>query len=112
MGPVLHRSRPDDAALITTAQESGDDEYDRRRKKYAFMMSLRAAAVLGAALTYHVSLWLAMAFVVAGMVLPWCAVLIANDRPAKKRAPSPGYRGDLRGEHALPSGSDNRTIDG
>lgn len=112
MGTVLHRPRPDDAELITTAPESGDDEYDRRRKKYAFMMSLRAAAVLGAALTYRVSLWLAMAFVVAGMVLPWCAVLIANDRPAKKRAPSPGYHGDLRGERALPSGGDNRTIDG
>ena len=81
---MSRRSRSDEAALITTAHESGDDEYDRRRRKYAIMMSLRALAVLGAALTYRVSLWLALAFIVAGMVLPWCAVIMANDRPVKK----------------------------
>ena len=79
--------------LITTAHESGDDEYDRRRKKYAIMMTLRALCVLGAALTYRVSIVLALAFVVGGMVLPWCAVIIANDGPAKKRAPGrPSYQ--------------------
>ena len=112
MDHVPHRSRSDEAALITTAHESGDDEYDRRRKKYAIMMSLRALCVLGAALTYNVSIWLAMAFIAGGVVLPWCAVIIANDGPAKKRAPAPSYGGDLRSERALPSGRDGRTIDG
>ncbi len=108
----MRKAHSDDAALITTAQESGDEEYDHRRKKYAIMMALRALCVLGAALTYRVSIILALAFVVGGMVLPWCAVLIANDRPVKKRVATPGYQGDLRGERALPSGSDDRTIDG
>lgn len=112
MGIVRRRSRSDEAALITTANESGDEEFDRRRRKYAIMMSLRAVAILGAALTYRVSLWLALAFILAGMVLPWCAVLIANDRAPKKHAPAAGRRGDLRGERALPSGHDPRIIDG
>ena len=99
--------------MITTAPENKDDEYDRRRVKYAIMMALRALAVIAAALTYRISLWLALGFVIAGMILPWCAVIIANDRPAKKRRERLGNLHDLRAERALPPGSDdNRTVDG
>jgi DUF3099 family protein len=98
--------------LITTAPASSDDEYDRRRKKYAIMMTLRAACVIAAATTYRVSIWLALAFVVGGMVLPWCAVIIANDGPAKKRAKRVGHHDHLRAERGLPSGSDGRVVDG
>jgi hypothetical protein len=98
--------------LITSAPVSSDDEYDRRRKKYAIMMSTRALCVLAAALTYRVSIWLALAFVLGGMVLPWCAVIIANDRPAKKRAPRPVNRPGAGRERALTAGDDGRTVDG
>jgi Flp pilus assembly protein TadB len=99
--------------LITTAPESGDDEFDRRRTKYAIMMTLRAIAVIAAATTYRISIWLALAFVVAGMILPWCAVIIANDRPAKKRAQRLTSLHELRTERALPPGADDqRTVDG
>jgi DUF3099 family protein len=108
----MRRPQTPEPVLITTAHESGEDEFDRRRKKYAIMMTLRALCVLGAALTYHVSLLLALGFVVGGMVLPWCAVIIANDGPAKKRAPKADYRPDLRMERALPSADDGRTVDG
>ncbi len=108
----MRRSHAEEPVLITTARESADDEYDRRRRKYAIMMSLRAVCVIAAASTYRVSVLLALAFVVGGMVLPWCAVIIANDRPAKKRARRLGYRHDLRPERALPSGRDDRTLDG
>lgn len=97
--------------LITTAPENTDDEFDRRRTKYAIMMALRAVCVIAAATTYRVSIVLALAFVVAGMVLPWCAVIIANDRPAKRRQQL-SYRSDLRSERALPAGEDGRTVDG
>ena len=107
----MRRSHAEEPVLITSAPESSDDQYDRRRKKYAIMMSLRALAILGAALTYHLSIILALAFVVAGMVLPWCAVIIANDRPAKKKATTPDLRHDLRPERALPAGKDDRTLD-
>lgn len=108
----MHRSRADEPMLITSAPESNDDEYDRRRKKYAIMMSLRAICVIAAATTYQVSIVLSLAFIVGGMVLPWCAVIIANDGPAKKRAPKPTYRPGLGTERALTSGDDGRTIDG
>jgi hypothetical protein len=58
------------------------------------------------------TLWLALAFVVGGMVLPWCAVIIANDRPAKRRQGRLSHRHDLRSERALPPGDDGRTVDG
>jgi Flp pilus assembly protein TadB len=107
----MRRRSSEPALVITTAPESGDDEYDRRRKRYALMMGLRALCVLGAAATYRISLVLALLFVVGGLVLPWCAVLIANDRPPKKRDARLGYDGRNR-ERALPAGDDGRTVDG
>ncbi|MFN2519073.1 MAG: DUF3099 domain-containing protein [Jatrophihabitantaceae bacterium] len=107
----MRRSHADQPALITSAPESSAAEFDRRRKRYAVMMALRALCVVGAALSYHVSVALALLFVVAGMVLPWCAVLIANDRPAKKRAERVPHTG-VPVERALPSGNDERVVDG
>jgi Protein of unknown function (DUF3099) len=98
--------------LITSAPVSSADEYDRRRKKYAVMMSIRGLCVIAAACTYQVSLWLALALMVGGGVLPWCAVLIANDGPAKKRVPPPDYRPRMGAERALTAGDDGRTVDG
>jgi Flp pilus assembly protein TadB len=108
----VRRSHADEPVLITTAPENSDDEFDRRRAKYAILMTLRALCVIAAATTYRVSIWLALAFVVGGMVLPWCAVIIANDRPAKKKAERVTYRHDLSAERALPPGDDGRTVDG
>jgi Protein of unknown function (DUF3099) len=106
----MRRSHTADPVLITSAPVSGDAEYDRRRKKYAIMMGLRALAVLGAALSYRFSFVLAMAFVVAGIVLPWCAVLIANERPARKRA-APVPPVEVRRERALPPAGEERIVD-
>ena len=107
----MRRTHSEQPVLITTAPESGDDEFDRRRKRYAIMMGLRALCVLGAALTYRVSMILALAFVLGGLVLPWCAVIIANDRPPKKRAERLQH-GMTSDERALPSGADERVVDG
>jgi hypothetical protein len=98
--------------VITNAPRSLDDDYDRRRRRYAVLMSIRAICVLAAGLTYRVSIWLALAFVAGGAVLPWCAVLIANDRlPIKRtvaRRPVPNNV-----EKALPPPDEReRTIDG
>ena len=78
--------------MITTAPVSSDDEFDHRKKKYAIMMATRALCVILAASFYRVSMPLALTFVVAGVVLPWCAVLIANDRPAQAKARRPRAR--------------------
>ncbi len=108
----MRRPHGDEPVLITTAPESTDDEYDRRRKKYAIMMLLRVLCVVAAAATYHVSLVLALAFVVGGVVLPWCAVIIANDGPAKsRRAKVMHQHVTQRPERGLP-GKTDRTVDG
>jgi Flp pilus assembly protein TadB len=70
--------------LITEAPVNADDEFDHRRKRYLFMMALRALCIVGAASTFSISGWLAAGFVAAAVVLPWSAVLIANDRPPKQ----------------------------
>jgi hypothetical protein len=104
------RRSHDQPTLITSAPESNDDEFDRRRRRYAIMMGTRALCVIGAAVTYNISTILAIAFAVAGVVLPWCAVIIANDRPPRKRRtqariPQP------QSQRALPARADDRTID-
>lgn len=108
----MRRHSSDQPLLITTAPESHDHEFDRRRKRYAIMMALRALCVIGAAATYRVSMVLALIFVVGGLVLPWCAVVIANDGPPRKKVrPTPGAVGGT--ERALPPGpGDDRTVDG
>ena len=108
----MRHSHAPEALLITSAAVSSDEEYDRRRRKYAVMMSIRGLCVIAAACTYQFSIWLALAFMVGGAVLPWCAVLIANNGPVKKRVPTPVYRPGLGTERALTAGDDGRTIDG
>lgn len=76
-----HSQRP---VLITEARTSGDEEFDQRRRRYLVMMSLRAVCIVAAAATVGISGWLSAAFVLGALVLPWTAVLIANDRPPKQ----------------------------
>ncbi len=76
-----HADRP---VLITEAPVNADDEFEHRRKRYLVMMSLRAVCIVGAASTFHLSGWIAAAFVAAALVLPWAAVIIANDGPPKQ----------------------------
>ena len=53
---------------------------------------------------------LSLTFIAAGVVLPWCAVLVANDRPARKRAERlPTI--EVQHERAITDGRD-RVIDG
>jgi Flp pilus assembly protein TadB len=107
----VRHTREHEATLITDAPESLDDEFDRRRKRYAIMMGLRALCVIAAAVTYSVSLLLALALIVGGAVLPWCAVILANDRPPRRARRFRRYAGGS-GQRALPPGQDSRTVDG
>ncbi|HST48301.1 DUF3099 domain-containing protein [Jatrophihabitans sp.] len=83
MGPSS-REPSDRPVLITEAPVNVDDEFDHRRKRYLLMMALRAVCIVGAASTFSLSGWIAAGFVAAALVLPWSAVLIANDRPPKQ----------------------------
>ena len=74
------------------------------------MMGLRIVCVIAAASVFRASILLALAFMVGGAVLPWCAVLIANDRPARNRTAFVGYR-PPSSVNQLPRQSQNGPVD-
>ncbi|WP_412539746.1 DUF3099 domain-containing protein [Longispora sp. K20-0274] len=89
------------AVLITDAERSQDDQLRSRQIRYASMMGLRIVCLVVATelvLNDAPLLWLWLPLCLAGMVLlPWMAVLIANDRPPKKEHT---LRGKLAQRHA------------
>ena len=78
------RSRRPEPLLITEAQPSLAEQHAARKKRYAITMAVRGVCVILAAVFYHV-IWLMALFAVLGTVLPWIAVVMANDGPPKKR---------------------------
>ena len=104
--------------LITDADESPDKQRHSREIRYISMMALRAVCLILAAIlaVNHpplLPLWLGLCGV--GMVLlPWMAVLVANDRPVKPehrwRYRKPETEGPHQ-PHALPTQPTGKTID-
>ena len=76
--------------LITDAPEDPEKELRRREIRYVAMMLLRAACLVAGAVvvTTKPPLWVVwLILCVVGMVLlPWLAVILANDRPPKTKA--------------------------
>ena len=98
-----HAERP---VLITDAARSPEEQYRSRQVRYVTMMAVRAGClILGAVLVGLqpplLPLWLILC--AAGMVLlPWFAVLIANDRPARTKAErAAAAQARERKQHAL-----------
>ena len=83
---MVHVTHPADRpVLITDVGESPEAEYNRRRRRYGAMMLGRVVCILAAFVVgsiYH-NIWLALICVAGAAVLPWAAVLIANDRLPK-----------------------------
>lgn len=111
------RSQPERSVLITDAARSQEDQLRSRQKRYVTMMAGRVGCLILGAVLISVRppllpVWLGLC--VAGMIfLPWAAVLIANDRPPKKRAARPRVA-QQPGPRALlpePPDSTHRTID-
>ena len=96
--------------LITEAEIGRDEQLARRKKRYAITMGIRAASVILAVCLLHVvPLWLDLSLAVLGTFLPGFAVVMANDRPAKK--PLVPHRFDPRHDRALES-KPHRVIEG
>lgn len=89
------RTREDAPVLITAAEPSYAEQYAGRRRKYAILMSARIPCLVAAALAYQIW-WLALAFLVLSVPLPWMAVLIANDRSPRKAEEVNRYHRDPR----------------
>lgn len=71
--------------LITDATPSPADQLSARKRRYTLLMGGRVLLFVLAALAYPVSMWLAVGLLAASIPLPWMAVLIANDRPVRRR---------------------------
>ncbi|MGB9280817.1 MAG: DUF3099 domain-containing protein [Pseudonocardiaceae bacterium] len=69
--------------MITAAEPSYAEQFALRRRKYAILMSARIPCLILAGIFYQ-TWWIALAFVVLSVPLPWMAVLIANDRAPRK----------------------------
>jgi hypothetical protein len=78
------RSRRPEPVLITEAAPSLAEQHAARKKRYAITMAIRGVCIVLAAVFYHV-VWLMLLFAFLGTVLPWIAVVMANDGPPKKR---------------------------
>jgi Protein of unknown function (DUF3099) len=101
-------ARGPEPVLITEAEISLDDQHAARKRRYALTMGIRVVCLIFAAVFYKI-VWLMIILAVLGAVLPWIAVLMANDRPPKsKLAP---HRYDARPDRVLEA-RPGRVIDG
>ena len=108
MSAPFPRPRQPEPVLITEAEPSMAEQHAFRMKRYALTMGLRIVALLLAVVFYKI-VWLMLIFAFLGTVLPWVAVVMANDRPPKKRVRVNGY--DARPDRVLES-RPARVIDG
>jgi hypothetical protein len=104
-----HRTEPREATpvLITEAEPSYEEQFAARKRKYALMMGLRFPCLILAGIFYH-TWWLALAFIVLSVPLPWMAVLVANDRPPRKAEQVSRYQREAKAIEAR----EHRVIDG
>ncbi|MDQ3732724.1 MAG: DUF3099 domain-containing protein [Actinomycetota bacterium] len=78
--------------LITDAAPSLFEQHEARKRRYILTMAVRAVCLVLATVFYQV-LWVMAVFAVLAIVLPWIAVLVANDRPPKKSLKAHRFRG-------------------
>ena len=102
------RHRRPEPLLITEAQLSQAEQHAARKKRYALTMGIRIVFIVLAAAFYQI-VWLMLILAILGTVLPWFAVIMANDRPPKKKLFAHGY--DARPDRVLEARS-TRVIDG
>ena len=102
------RQRRPEPVLITEAEISALEQHAARKKRYAITMGVRIVFIVLAAVFYQI-VWLMLLFAVLGTVLPWIAVVMANDRPPKKKLMANRY--DARPDRVLET-RPTRVIDG
>ena len=86
----------DTPILITEAEPSYDDQLSARKRKYFIMMGCRIPCLILAAVFVNTP-WLALVMIGISVPLPWIAVLVANDRPARQ----PSRFNPFRKPHAV-----------
>ncbi|MFI9510356.1 DUF3099 domain-containing protein [Nocardia sp. NPDC052566] len=80
-------SDDDHPVLITEAAPSLEDQHRARVRRYTIIMAFRIPCLIGAAIAY--GLWgsalISLLIIGVSIPLPWIAVLIANDRPPRRK---------------------------
>ncbi|MCP2316071.1 Protein of unknown function (DUF3099) [Nocardia amikacinitolerans] len=73
--------------LITEAAPSLEDQHRARVRRYTILMAFRIPALVLAAVAYSAwgSALISLLIIGASIPLPWIAVLIANDRPPRRK---------------------------
>ncbi|MFI5779679.1 DUF3099 domain-containing protein [Nocardia sp. NPDC051570] len=98
--------------LITEAAPSLDQQHRTRVRRYMLLMGFRIPCLILAAVAY--GLWanwvISLLIIGVSIPLPWMAVLIANDRPPRRKD-EPSRWDERRAAKALESGQ-HRAIDG
>ena len=87
----MKHERDSEPVLITDAAPSHDEEHTARKRKYLTIMTVRISC-LAVAGVLHGTWWLALVFALLSIPLPWIAVLVANDRPPRRRENVNRYR--------------------
>lgn len=72
-----------DPVLITEAAPSLIEQHDARKRRYIVTMAVRAVCLILATVFYQ-TLWVMGVFAILAIILPWVAVMVANDRPPKR----------------------------
>ncbi|MBF6329695.1 DUF3099 domain-containing protein [Nocardia transvalensis] len=102
----------DHPVLITEAAPSLEQQHRARVRRYMLLMGFRIPCLILAAIAY--SLWgnwvISLLIIGVSIPLPWMAVLIANDRPPRRKD-EPSRWDERRAAKALESGH-HRAIDG
>ncbi len=93
-----------DAIRITTAGSSPQDDLARRQKKYVIAMTIRTLCFIGAAISGAAGIhWLWPFLILAAIVLPYLAVVMANANDS--RATSLPLTGGGNAQRQLGEGS-------
>ncbi len=95
------RGRHPDAVRITTAAESRQAEIAGRQKRYVMSMTIRTVCFIGAIVASLAGIgWLWPILIVAALVLPYVAVVMANARHTRGEQFRPAELGGEYGDRA------------
>ncbi|WP_019203279.1 DUF3099 domain-containing protein [Tsukamurella sp. 1534] len=80
-------NQEDGTYVITDVEESYEEQYRRRVRRYLMIMAIRIPALVISAWLYSATgNWVIALAVLGGSIpIPWIAVIRANDRPRRRR---------------------------
>ncbi|WP_051467417.1 DUF3099 domain-containing protein [Pseudofrankia saprophytica] len=94
----LRRQQP---ALITSAADPRHVDIGRRQSQYLMWMAFRVLCFVLAVVLFHG--WIRFLAIVAALIIPWVAVVVANGGPAPARGRPVGFEAASRSVDGAPA---------